>query len=325
MDRSIGRVIESADSRPVVVLTGGTGFVGQHLQRRLLAENFSVRVLVRPDSANTHRVDPRCDVVPVSLIDDTGLSQACADSTAIIYCAGSVRGTSLTDFHEANVSGVERISSAASAQPRRPAVLLISSLAASRPELSWYARSKHEGERVLARYPEISWTILRPPAVYGPGDREMLPVLRSIRRGLTPVVGPAAQRLSLLHVTDLASAIVRWFEHREACRGRTFAIDDGTPSGYDWTAISGAIARRATLRIQVPAAVLHLAAVLNLSAARILGYRPMLTPGKVRELCQPSWLCDNAPFSEITGWSATIDLRRGAEQLFNQPRERETF
>ncbi|MCC6203240.1 MAG: NAD(P)-dependent oxidoreductase [Gammaproteobacteria bacterium] len=282
----------------------------------MLAANFKVRVLVRPGSANAHRIDPRCDAVSIGLADHGHLAQVCGDATAIVYCAGSVRGARLADFLEANVHGVERMLQAASSQPQPPAFLLLSSLAASRPELSWYAQSKHQGERTLERFPRLPWTILRPPAIYGPGDRELLPLLRAIRRGLAPLVGPVTQRLSLLHVSDLADAVLAWLGHCDACRSQTFAIDDGTPAGYDWPAIIGAVTSRAATTIRVPPGLLHLAAAANLAGARIFRYRPMLTPGKVRELCQPSWLCDNASFSAITGWSATIDLRSGARQLF---------
>jgi nucleoside-diphosphate-sugar epimerase len=298
------------------VLTGATGFVGRHLQRRLLADGWTVRVLVRPESQNHHLIEDRCETVRVRFSDRDDLVRACRDATAVVYCAGSVRGARFEDFLAANVSGVEQMLHAATDQQQPPSFLLISSLAASRPELSWYARSKRAGECVLDQFPKINWSVLRPPALYGPGDREMLPLLRAIRRGVAPVIGPADQRLSLLHVSDLAEAVVAWLTHRESCHGQTFAIDDGTQSGYDWPAIARAVAGRDLAGIRVPQTLLRVVAAANVVTARLFGYQPMLTPGKVRELCQPCWLCDNAPFSRITGWSAAIDLRAGAKQLF---------
>jgi nucleoside-diphosphate-sugar epimerase len=195
-------------------------------------------------------------------------------------------------------------------------MLLLSSLAASRPALSNYAQSKFAGEQVLHAQPLLPWTILRPPAVYGPGDQEMLPLLKSIRRGLLARVGPADQRLSLLHVDDLASAVVSWISAPQACRGSTFAIDDGTPGGYSWQAIGEAVTDRKFRTLKVPQSLLELTARTNLVFSKFLGYQPMLTPGKVRELLQPEWLCDNREFSNSTGWKPRLDLKQGAKQLF---------
>ena len=85
-------------------------------------------------------------------------------------------------------------------------MLLLSSLAASKPDVSDYANSKYLGEQLLTAATGLLWTVLRPPAVYGPGDKEMLPVLKMARRGLLAHAGPRDQRLSLIHVDDLVSA-----------------------------------------------------------------------------------------------------------------------
>ena len=102
------------------------------------------------------------------------LASAIADCKAVIYCAGSVRGRNLEDFRTANVAGVRSVVEAMNqASPQTP-LLLISSLAASRPRVSDYANSKFLGEREVIHHAKFPWTIFRPPAVYGQGDREML-------------------------------------------------------------------------------------------------------------------------------------------------------
>jgi nucleoside-diphosphate-sugar epimerase len=244
------------------------------------------------------------------------LAAAAAGCSAVIYCAGSVRGRTAADFSAANVLGVKAMREALERTENAPPLLLISSLAAGRPELSDYANSKREGEKVLLGNSNLPWTILRPPAVYGPGDREMLPLLKMIRRGLLAHAGPAEQKLSLLHVDDLIDAVIHWLSVPQKCLHKTYAIDDGTPGGYDWMAIGEAVSEGKFRVLGVPRFVLEGAARLNLFFSALLGYAPMLSPGKVRELVQPEWLCDNRAFTQDTGWQPRLSLTQGAQQLF---------
>jgi nucleoside-diphosphate-sugar epimerase len=155
---------------------------------------------------------------------------------------------------------------------------------------------------------------LRPPAVYGPGDRELLPLFRWMERGIAPVLGAENSRFSLLYVEDLAEAILRWLVCGGTAVHRTFELDDGRPGGYTWTEVAdmiGALHSRSVIPVRVPVLVLWVLAALNLAAARVIGYQPMLTPDKVRELRHPNWVCDNAAFTGATGWSPKVSLEEG--------------
>ena len=300
-----------------IALTGATGFIGFQLQRRLAADGVTVRALVRPGSRYRDRVAEGVEVSDVALDDGPGLAAALNGVDAVIYAAGAVRGRDFHDFTAANVDGLRTVCEVISNCSSAPRLLLISSLAATRPELSHYARSKREGERVLEDFGGIAWAILRPPAVYGPGDKEMLPLFRSIRAGLALIVGPAQQRLSLLHVDDLVSAVVSWLRCPEPCAGQIFEIDDGRKGGYGWQDIIAASrGGRPILKVFIPRQILAILGQLNLLSARCLRRAPMLTPGKVRELSQESWLCDNEPFTSITGWTPKVQLQEGVHRLF---------
>jgi nucleoside-diphosphate-sugar epimerase len=197
----------------------------------------------------------------------------------------------------------------------------MSSLAARMPHLSDYAASKWRGECAIKAAPgNLRWTILRPPAVYGPGDRELAPLFRCIARGLAPVPAHATGRFSLIHVDDLASAVLRWLE-ADTGYGRTFEIDDARAGGYDWAtvlAIAGpALGRmRPVRRVSIPVALLRSVAQVNLAAARLFRYAPMLTPGKVREITHPDWLCDSHQFAAATGWRPEIGLESGLTRTY---------
>jgi 2-alkyl-3-oxoalkanoate reductase len=287
------------------------------LQRQLLAAGHPVRALQRPGSRRADALLPGVERVAVGLDDPPALQDALRGVDAVISCAGAVRGACPADFGPANVAGVANLAAAAAAQSDPPFFLHISSLAATRPTLSDYAGSKAAGEAVLRAVPGLAWCILRPPAVYGPGDKELLPLFRAMRFGLAVIVGPAEQRLSLLHVEDLARAALAVLEHRDACRGGVFGLDDGTPAGHGWPAIVAAgRGRLPVLSLHVPRVLLAALGRLNLMLARVTGHAPMLTPGKVRELSEPEWLCDNSEFHAATGWRPRVALQVGIERLF---------
>ncbi len=259
---------------------------------------------------------PGVEWLPGDLADEKALAALVAGTAAVIHCAGVVRGSSRADFDRINADGARRIARAAANQAESPRFLLISSLAARMPGLSDYAGSKWRGEcAVTEACGNMRWTILRPPAVYGPGDRELLPLFRCMARGYAPLPAGAYGRFSLIYVEDLAVAVMRWLAV-DAGYGQTFELDDGCAGGYDWNGVLR-IAGRAlrggarVRRIPVPIPLLKLVAGGNLVAGRLLGYAPMLTPGKVREITHPDWLCDNEKFRIVAGWQPVFGLEQG--------------
>ena len=303
-------------SGKAVFITGASGFIGRRLVTSLLQQNYTVRALVRPGNLPDERIPSGCEQLAGDLTDTALLSEVVAESAAVIYCAGTVRGRNIDDFASANIDGVKALVDAFNLSARKPPVLLLSSLAASRPQVSDYANSKYQGEQIIRKALDMPWTILRPPAVYGPGDKEMLPVLKMIRRVLLAHAGPRNQRLSLLHVDDLVSAINTWLSAPGKCLHQSYAIDDGTVGGYDWNAIGHAVSDKAFRVVRLPGALLKASAAINLQLSKLFGYAPMLSPGKARELVQADWLGDNSSFSQATGWQPDLDLKQGAQQLF---------
>lgn len=307
----------AATGRTVVVI-GATGFIGRRVAELLLAQGDRVRALVRPGSRRAGRVPAGCEVRAVALRHgDPALAAALATADAIVYAAGTVRGAAPEDFFPANVEGVAAVAAALAQQADAPPLLVLSSLAAAAPELSAYARSKRRGEEVLRDFPGVTAAALRPTAVYGPGDTELTPLLALMRRGWLPCPAGPEQRLSFIHVDDVARAVLAWLARPAATAGGAFALDDGTPGGYDRAALAASVRPGGRVwPVRVPRPVLATAAGLNLAAARVFGFAPMLTPGKVRELTHPTWMGDNAPFTAATGWRPEITLAEGVRRLF---------
>ena len=304
-----------------ILVTGATGFVGRHIVTTLLAHGYTVTALIRPENISaTRATDPRlpdgCIQIPAEITDIEALLPMVAACDAVIYSAGSVRGSRLQDFQAANEDGLEAMLAAIDRAGAKLPFLLISSLAAGCPELSNYALSKFNGEQVVVTNPDLAWTIFRPPAVYGPGDKEMLPVLKMAARGWLFVPGPADQRVSLLHIQDLAGAVLAWLKNWPACVHQIYDFDDGTPNGYDWPALALAVGADKYRVIRLPRALLTGVAQFNVLLSRLFSYAPMFTPGKVRELTRERWLCkDNARFEQATGWQPLLNLHAGWQRL----------
>ncbi|GAB4265027.1 MAG: NAD-dependent epimerase/dehydratase family protein [Deferrisomatales bacterium] len=297
-----------------VAVTGATGFIGRTLSARLEQEGWRVRALARRRGPISHRQPASTEWIPGDLADEASLERLVRGADAVVHCAGAVRGATWADFAETNVAGLARLVDAVRRQAPAARFLLLSSLAAREPHLSFYAASKREGEKVLQAHGEaMRWAALRPPAVYGPGDREVLPLFRWMGRGIGPVLGGGRARFSLVYVEDLAAAVTTLVGGAFPV-GRIFALHDGRPGGYSWPEVFDTASRLTGRRIRpvrVPQALLAVAARLNAALARCTGRSPMLTPGKVRELRHRDWVCDNADITRETSWTPNVSLEEG--------------
>jgi nucleoside-diphosphate-sugar epimerase len=245
------------------------------------------------------------------------LNQLVADCDAVVHGAGAVRGNSQSDFDRVNVAGTANLLAAISAQTQPPRLLLLSSIVAREPQLSWYSHSKREGEKLLEQLSTRHWIILRPPAVYGPGDKEMLPIFQCMQRGVAPVPGSPDARTSLIHVTDLVHAIVACLQN-EGANGQILALCDTRHNGYSWRDMADIAGEHWSRRVRIwsiPRWLLDGAATVNSIAARITRSAPMLTPPKLRELRHEDWVVDNGAITAATGWTPAMGLQEGLKQL----------
>jgi nucleoside-diphosphate-sugar epimerase len=236
-----------------------------------------------------------------------------AGTDVVIHCAGSVRGATLEQFSRVNADGAARLAGIAQREGCAR-FLLLSSLAAREPGLSPYAASKRAGEKGVAQAAgTMTWAAFRPPAVYGPGDKEMLPLFQLMARGVAPVFGSENARFSLIFAPDLAQAIVAWSLNEEPPPG-IFELDDGKNNGYGWLDITEtitALTGRPIRMLRIPSSVLSIPAAVNWLLGRYLNRTPMLTPGKIRELRHPDWVCHPNPALAAVGWRPQHSLVEG--------------
>lgn len=300
-----------------IAITGGAGFVGRRLLARLGDSGQTLRALQNktplPDQPGMTPVQGRLD-------DDSALSELVAGADTLVHLAGCVAAPRGRDFHAVNAGATGRLVAAArDAGVKR--VLLISSLAARRPEISAYAASKYGGEQALQQGvdADMGWDILRPPAIYGPGDTQVLTFFKCLQKGIALMPGGREARLSLLYVDDLARAIQAWIDERASTQ-EIYEIDDAAEGGHSWPEImqTGAAELGVHPRYIIPPYTPLMAyAYAAQGLARLSGKPPLVSPGKVRELTCKNWVArDTSRFCARFGFTPAFDLTSGlAETL----------
>lgn len=297
---------------PVAAITGATGFIGRRIAESLHTQGWQVRALVRSPSAASTLKSQGMHTVLGALEDRSTLETLLCDTDAVIHCAGVVRGADYQDFARVNVDGTANLRDAM--HGKKLPLVALSSLAAREPQLSHYARSKRamEAELVTQHAPR-DCLLLRPPAVYGPGEKELLPLFQAFARGVAPLPASPQARVSLLYVDDLAAAILSWLKQSKRESG-IFELHDGQPDGYSWdevVQVAESLLGRRIRKIALPGTPLRLLSSANATMSRLIGHAPMLTPGKIRELRHSNWVCDNGPLQKVLDWHPQVDLAQG--------------
>ncbi len=290
----------------LVAVSGGTGFVGTAFCRELLRRGCTLRLHVNRRSPSVE-----AETLSGDLADPACWSRLIDKADCIIHAAGAIGAPNRESYFRVNEGSSAALAKALQGGSKASRVILISSLAARHPEVSDYAASKRAGEEALrAEYPETA--IIRPPAVYGPEDRALAPFFRAARAGwaLQPA-DRGRNRLSLIHVDDLARLIADWTTGAGPA-GELIEPDDGKDGGYAWAefhqTLSAAIGRQ-TRPLTIPRSVL--------AALALVPNRLGLTPGKVRELFHPDWVC-RAGLPDASGWRPRIPLTEGLKEVAKQ-------
>ncbi|UAK24234.1 NAD-dependent epimerase/dehydratase family protein [Sphingomonas nostoxanthinifaciens] len=284
-----------------LAVTGGTGFVGSTLIERALAAGHQVRALARREQP------PRAGVawVPGALDRPASLAALVEGCDAVIHIAGVINGDAAA-FAKGNIAGTDAMVAAASAAGIRRFVH-VSSLAAREPQLSTYGWSKRESEDpVVAAGGD--WTIIRPPAIYGPRDREMLELFRWARRRVVPL--PPGVRLSLIAVEDLADLMLVCLD-ASASFNRLYEPDDGRSGGWPAPELARAIGQavgRRVLPLSIPKVLLLAGSWADRTIRRD---KAKLTRDRVAYFCHPDWTAAPHARPPADLWQPKIDGATG--------------
>jgi len=311
-----------------VFVTGGTGFVGAHTVEALRQRGHTVTCLAR----NRQKADDAFGASTPELIEgDLGdihaLERGCAGAEAVVHLAGLTAARSRAELFAVNAGGTHAVVDAVRAtghEVRR--FVSVSSLAAAGPAtqealpstgeeafpVSDYGRSKLDGEVPVRALP-LPWTILRPPAVYGPRDTEFLRLFRIASRGIAPVFGDGSQRLSMIFVEDLARAVVDCLDAGPAPGTYYPAHPEVTTTRALVEAIAATLGSRVRI-VSIPRSLVRPILWISGTAARLSRRATLLSPDKASELLAAAWTCSPAALEASTSWRARIALAEGLQR-----------
>jgi len=317
------------------LVTGATGFIGGVLARKLLDQGRKVRCLVRSLEKAKGLARAGAELVQGDLSQPETAFRVLEGADRIFHLAGVTKTLRAQDYWTGNVQAALNLAKAFSLQGRGRLVALSSLAAAgpSRPDVprkeedpprpvSYYGKSKLSGELALTSLGEPhSWTVLRPPIVYGPGDKDFFLVFKAARRRRVPLAFPG-QPCSLVHVEDLVRAILLAAEAPQAHRKVYFVSSPPDLTGREMVELAGRVQGRSPRIQPVPAWMADLTCRAAWFWAWIRGKAGILSPDKAREMRQPAWTCDSGRIQKELGWSPALTHQEGFRQTLAWYREK---
>ncbi len=318
-----------------VLLTGGTGFIGQTLAKLLVSHGHTVRALVRRTSVRGPLEKVGATFTVGNLDSGEGLKEALEGADCVLHLAGVTKARTEDEYFRCNAEGTRKLAEAIS-QMEKPARLVhCSSLSAAGPTIagrprreedeprpvSVYGRSKLGGELAVRQYADrIPAVILRPPIVYGPADKEFLPSLLPMAKlGVYLKSGMGPKRYSLIHVDDLCEAL-----YRAALGGKTLSPDDPREGvyfvtdgrdEYSWEevcqALGNAMGATRNVIIPLPDAVGYAAGLGSEFISRLRGTVPILNRDKAAEMREEAWTCSADRAKSEMSYAPAVTLAEG--------------
>ncbi|WPB58970.1 NAD(P)-dependent oxidoreductase [Xylophilus sp. GOD-11R] len=303
---------DATASRPLVAVTGATGFVGRHVVDALSDAGWRVRLLLRREPGGSAWRRSRPEVVAGGLSDDAALGRLVEGADAVVHLAGLIKAARRDDFFDVNCNAAGRLARTVESVAPSAHFVLVSSLAAREPGLSDYGASKRAGEAAVLDVLGNRTTVLRPPAIYGPHDRETLLFFQIARWRRIPLIGPPEARAAMMHVGDVAALIAA--TAAEQPQGRVLAMADARPDGYGWREImetaTRAVGNPSPAFFQAPPGLLRAVALVG-DVARLAGSASMLNSQKLRELRHVDWAVARDDVAAPRGWSPRYGLDQG--------------
>jgi nucleoside-diphosphate-sugar epimerase len=323
-----------------VLVTGASGFLGSHVVERLSAAGEQVRALVRRTSNRRHLASlPNVEFFEGSVEEIDRMRDAVDGMDAVVHAAGVIKARTPDEFFAINVGGTSNLIQAARnlANGRRlKRFVLVSSLEACGPSadgapvpshqenpVTAYGRSKLAAEKVvLSARDEVPVTLLRPGAIYGPRDEEILEAFRSIQRGLLPLVDGGRAKGVWIYATDCAEACIRAI-HADVASGSIYFVDDGCGPIAQKQMLADAeraLGRNAFVRANLPVPVLMTVARGLEVLGRVANRPVMLTREKANMLLQ-NWICTSEETCRELDWQPRVPWNEGIQRAVDWYRQ----
>lgn len=316
-------------------VTGGTGFIGSHLVEALIESDTyaEVRCLVRSDEKWLKNMD--FNKVKGDLYSLNVISEALEDVDTLFHLAGVVKAPSWSAFERANVNATEDLIRIAEKKGVKKIVVL-SSLAAAGPAeeperpktekdpmhpVSMYGKSKKMMEQVIhevaAGHDQLSVSILRPPAVYGPREDQIYTFFKMLSNRLCPIIGDGTRpRVSLVYVKDVVDATLKAAEHNRA------GVETYFISGkriHTWNEIRGTaeevLGKKAVPIYIKPGTVKKVAGFVE-NVASLFGIYPVINREKANEMIL-EWTCSIEKAQKELGYNPRYSLAEGISRTIH--------
>ncbi|GAB4169960.1 MAG: NAD(P)-dependent oxidoreductase [Calditrichia bacterium] len=312
-----------------IFVTGGTGFVGKAVIDRLLDQNHHVYALVRnPDKCDRKQGD-QFTLIQGSLDKPFTIP---SEVEYIIHIAGVTKANNYDEYFKGNVLTTENlltsirqskltlkrlvgISSQAVAGPSQTNMPLTED-APPRP-LTWYGETKLIAEQKLLEFgKEYSTCIIRPPAVYGPRDADILNVFKFLKYGLNLKIGRKEQYVSVVYVYNLADGIIRAMTHPQAHNQVFYITDEGS---YAWSELVDMIAtimNKKYITISLPYSLAKVVAGIIEYISGFTGKPTILNRQKMIEVNQQYWLCSSEKAKTLLNFSPTVSTSEALTETY---------
>jgi len=316
-------------TRPMKVLvTGGSGFLGSHVAEQLSRAGHQVRALVRKSSNRKFLSTlSNVELAEGSVEDRASVERAMQGIDAVVHSAGAVKALTEAAFFECNTQGtVNLLEAAIEHAPNLVRFVHVSSLEACGPSLDGkpvppdqerpvtaYGRSKLAAEKeCIARKDKLPVVILRPAAIYGPRDVEILEAFRAVRKRQYPVIGNGQMLGCYTYGPDCAKACVQAIE-ANVPSGSIYFVDDGEPISMAKAMgelLPDALGTSPLVRFGIPFPVLSLASLGVEAYGKVRKKPVMLTREKVAML-KHHWVCESTKTRDDLKWQPSVRFTEG--------------
>lgn len=310
-----------------VLVTGATGFVGGRLAEHLIERGDVVTALVRSPTRATALASRSVRLVSGDLAATEAIADAVRGQDVVYHVAGLLGAATEAELMHANREGTLSVARACAATSPAPRLVVVSSMAAGGPArhgvpkvddsddrpVTMYGRSKLAAEKVLPTV-TVPWTVLRPPVVYGPGDRHgMLTLFKAVRWGIAPTFGDGSMEVSLIHVDDLAEAIILAGGAHDVLGGVFYVTHPEITTAADLMRTIARQMKRSVLPLPIPKWGARAALTVAGAWAELFRQTSILRADKLHEFYQEAWTGDPSAFVRATGWQPQWDLERGID------------
>ncbi|KPL01066.1 MAG: hypothetical protein AMJ91_01870 [candidate division Zixibacteria bacterium SM23_73_3] len=320
------------------LVTGANGFVGSHLVEGLLDRSYQVRCLVRKTSNLRWLSALEVEYVHGDIDDKYSLKGCFEDVDLVFHAAGLTKAKSREEYFRANAEGTRNLVEACLEEGGKiQRLVYISSQAAVGPgsdeqplnetapcrPVTDYGESKLEGERIILQHAsQLPITVIRPPAVYGPRDTDMLGFFKVANKGFRISFGKEESFLSLVYVKDLIAGIILAAESLDSTGQTYFIADDRVYSWREAFKIIGKVLNKRTMPLRVPKSLVFLLAFVSENFSKLLGKTAAFNTQKAKEITQRYWGLDVSKAKAQLGFSSEYDLKRGTEETVRWYKEK---